>query len=166
MRVAVISDTHMPRGARRLPESCLERLRAADLILHAGDLVALSVLEELRAVGPPVHAVCGNMDDADVSSLLPRETVVEADGARIAMIHDAGPREGREERLVRRFPGCAAVVYGHTHQPEATRAGDVWILNPGSPTERRRAPAHTMLLLEVEAGEIRPELVTLDAPSK
>jgi putative phosphoesterase len=162
MRIAVVSDTHLPRGASRLPAACVERLRAADLILHAGDLVELSVLDELRALGPPVQAVFGNMDDADVRALLPQETVVEAGGARIGMVHVPGPREGREERLARRFPGCDAVVYGHTHQPEVTRTDDLWILNPGSPTQRRRAPAHTMLVLDVEDGAIRPELVTLD----
>ncbi len=162
MLVAAIADTHLPRGASRLPEACLELLRGADLILHAGDLSALSVLEELRALGPPVHAVHGNADEPAVRELLPRELVVEASGARIGMAHVPGPRPGREERLARRFPGCAAVVFGHTHLPQVERYGDVWILNPGSPTERRRAPGHTMLLLEVEAGRLRPELVTLD----
>jgi predicted phosphodiesterase len=77
------------------------------------------------------------------------------------MTHDAGHRVGREERLVGRFPGCAAVVYGHTHQPQLERVGEVWILNPGSPTERRRAPTHTMLVLDVSAGRLEPELVEL-----
>jgi uncharacterized protein len=159
--VAAIADTHLPRGTRRLPEACVERLRAADLILHAGDLAALAVLEELRALGPPVHAVHGNVDEPALRELLPAQLVVEAGGARIGMTHVPGPAAGREERLARRFPGCAAVVYGHTHRPQAELRGGVWILNPGSPTERRRAPAHTMLLLEVAAGEIRPDLVHL-----
>ena len=162
MLVAAISDTHLPRGARRLPEVCLERLRGADLILHAGDFVAVSVLEELRALGPPVHAVYGNVDEPALRELLPRELVVEAAGARIGMVHVPGPRAAREERLRRRFPGCGAVVYGHTHLPQLERHDGVWILNPGSPTERRRAPGHTMLVLEIRAGEIRPELVFVD----
>jgi putative phosphoesterase len=163
VNVAVIADTHMPRGARRLPADCLERLRAADLILHAGDLVALAVLEQLEALGPPVRAVHGNMDDADLRERLPPTTLVEAGGCRIGMTHDPGPRGGRGERLIRRFAGCDAVVYGHTHLPEVTRELGVWILNPGSPTERRRAPVHTMLVLELEGGEIRPELIELPA---
>ncbi len=77
------------------------------------------------------------------------------------MTHDAGPRAGREERLVERFPGCAAVVHGHTHLPLVERHAGVWILNPGSPTERRRAPAHTLLELRIEGGEVAPELVTV-----
>jgi putative phosphoesterase len=159
--VAVIADTHMPRGGRRLPESCVERLRAADLILHAGDVVAGSVLEELETLGSPVHAVQGNMDEPAMRERLPETLVVEVGGLRIGMTHDAGPRGGRENRLVQRFPGCAAVVYGHTHQPQVAREEEVWILNPGSPTERRRAPTHTMLVLEVTPGGIEPRLVEL-----
>jgi len=159
--VAAISDTHLPRGARRLPEACLELVRAADLILHGGDFSTVAVLEELRALGPPVHAVHGNADEPELRELLPTELVVEAGGARLGLVHVPGPSAGREERLVRRFPGCDAVLYGHTHLPAVERHGGVWILNPGSPTERRRGPFHSMLLLEIAAGEIRPELLRL-----
>jgi putative phosphoesterase len=161
VRVAVIADTHLPRGARRLPEACLARLRAADLILHGGDVVAASALEELRALGPPVEAVSGNMDDAELQRSLPVERVVEAGETRIAMLHSAGPAAGREARLAARFPDCDAVVYGHTHIPQVERFQHLWILNPGSPTERRRAPTHTMLVLEIRGARIVPELVTL-----
>jgi uncharacterized protein len=161
MNVAVIGDTHMPRGQRRLPRACVDRLRAADMILHAGDVTAASVLAELEALGPPVHGVHGNMDDAAVRDRLPARLVVELGGQRIGMTHDAGPRAGREERLVHRFPGCSAVVYGHTHEPQVARVGETWILNPGSPTERRRSPSHTMLMVEVEKDAVRPELVQL-----
>jgi putative phosphoesterase len=159
MRIAVISDTHMPRGARALPIACVERLRAADLIVHAGDLTAASFLDELRALGPPVEAVRGNMDDGRVQAELPEERVVEAGGARIGVVHIPGPRDGRAARLVARFPGCDAVVYGHTHVPELVRHERVWILNPGSPTERRSSPSRSMLELTVEAGELAPVLV-------
>jgi putative phosphoesterase len=159
--VAVISDTHLPRGTRRIPKPGLDRLGAADLILHAGDLTAASVRAELEALGPPVHVVHGNMDDAALLGRLPGALVLDVCGLRIGLTHDGGPRVGREERLARRFPGCAAVVYGHTHEPQVTRVGEVWILNPGSPTERRRAPSHTMLVLEVANGTIKPELLSL-----
>lgn len=161
MNVAVIADTHMPRGQRRLPGACVDRLRAADVILHAGDVTAASVLAELEALGPPVHGVHGNMDDAAVRDRLPARLVVALGGRRIGMTHDAGPRAGREERLVRRFPSCSAVVYGHTHEPQVARVEETWILNPGSPTERRRSPSHTMLVLEVEKDAIRPALIEL-----
>jgi putative phosphoesterase len=159
--VAVISDTHMPRGGRRLPDACVERLRAADVILHAGDVVAAPVFEELRALGPPLHAVRGNMDDAVLCDLLPETLVVQIGELRIGMTHDPGPRSGREQRLAGRFPGCAAVVYGHTHLPQVARAGATWILNPGSPTERRRAPTHTMLVLGVSRDRLTPDLIHL-----
>jgi uncharacterized protein len=119
------------------------------------------VLQELRALGPPVHGVRGNVDEPALRELLPEELVVELGGARIGMLHVPGPAAGREERLVRRFPGCAAVIFGHTHLPQVERHGDVWLLNPGSPTERRRAPFHSMLELAIDAGTIRPELLRL-----
>jgi uncharacterized protein len=159
--IAVIADTHLPRGSRVLPPECVRRLAAADLILHAGDHSSVASLEALRALGPPVETVYGNADEPALRGALPKELVVEAGGVRIAIVHIAGPRVGREERLLRRFPGCAAVVYGHTHVPQVERHDSVWILNPGSPTERRRAPARTMLELRVERRELAPSLVRL-----
>ena len=118
------------------------------------------MLDDLRELGR-VEAVFGNMDEPALRESLPKELVVEAGGARIGMVHIPGPRIGREGRLAARFPGCAAIVYGHTHVPQVERSEGAWILNPGSPTERRSAPVHSMLELEVEDGEIHPELVTL-----
>ena len=103
-RVAVIADTHLPRGGRRLPEECVRTLERADLIVHAGDFVALSVLEELRALGP-VRAVYGNMDEPALRESLPKELVVEVETARIGLVHVPGPAVGREARLAARFPG-------------------------------------------------------------
>ena len=142
----------------------MSRLAQAELILHAGDFVATAVLEELRDIGPPVEGVHGNMDEPELKQLLPQQRVVEAGGVRIGMVHDAGPRVGREARLAARFEGCDAVVYGHTHVPQVDRFQHLWVLNPGSPTERRSAPAHTMLVLRVDGGRITPELVTLPRP--
>jgi len=161
MKIAVISDTHLPRGTRALPTDCIERLRAADLILHGGDIVGEAFLKELLALGPPVEAVYGNMDEPALKALLPKERIVEAGEARIGMVHIPGPRAGREARLLARFPGCDAIVYGHTHVPEAERHNGVWILNPGSPTERRSAPVRTMLELVVTARNLAPTLVSL-----
>jgi uncharacterized protein len=161
VRLAVISDTHMPRGARALPVACRERLAAADLVLHAGDIVSASFLEELRSIGPPVEAVHGNVDEPPLRALVPAERTVVVGEVRIGLLHDAGPRPGREGRLVRRFPGCAAVVYGHTHLPQVEAHDGIWILNPGSPTERRRAPARTMIEVVVDGNELWPELIDL-----
>lgn len=163
MLIAVISDTHLPRGSRRLPGACVERISAADLLLHAGDFSTLEVLRELEAIGPPVAGVHGNVDSAELRRLLPEERVVEAGGARIAIVHDAGPRRGRLERMRRRFGDHAdLVVFGHSHLPLHEQAPDGFqILNPGSPTERRRAPSHTMGLIHVRDGLVRCELLTL-----
>jgi putative phosphoesterase len=143
----------MPRGTRQLPRECVRLLEESDRILHAGDFVTTEVYDELRRLAP-VDAVVGNMDEPELRAVLPPKLVVEHEGVRIGMVHNAGPALRRAERLVERFPGCHAVVYGHTHVPEATRHGDVWILNPGSPTERRSAPNHGMIGLEVKDGRL------------
>jgi uncharacterized protein len=161
MLVAVISDTHLPRGDRRLPQACVERIAEADLLLHAGDFSTLDVLRGLEAIGPPLLGVHGNVDSADVRRMLPAERVVEAEGVRIAIVHDAGPRAGRLERMRRRFGEQADVlVFGHSHLPLHEESPNGFqIFNPGSPTERRRAPTHTMGLIHVSGGLARCELV-------
>jgi putative phosphoesterase len=156
-----MSDTHLPRGPRALPERCRDLCRGADLLLHCGDVVSVAFWDELRALGPPLEGVRGNMDDAALQSLLPERAVVDLEGVRIGMVHIPGPAIGREARLAAAFPGCDAVIYGHTHVPQVERHGAAWILNPGSPTERRRAPVRAMLLLEVRKRTIRPTLIEL-----
>jgi uncharacterized protein len=161
VELAIISDTHMPRGGRALPESCLARLRAADAILHAGDLIAAEVLELLESLGPPVHAVHGNVDEPALRMRLPAVRAIDADGARIVMTHDGGPAQGRLERLRARFPDADAVVFGHSHLPLHEERDGFHIFNPGSPTDRRRAPAHTMGIATARGGRVRFELVEL-----
>jgi uncharacterized protein len=161
MQIAIISDTHMPRGARAIPPACLERCRAADAILHAGDLIDVPVLELLRALGPPVHAISGNVDSAAVRALLPARLELEFGGARIGMVHIPGPARGRTERLRAGFPRCDAVVFGHTHLPEHAALEGFQIFNPGSPTERRRALGHTMGIATIDDGRVEFELVAL-----
>lgn len=130
------------------------------MILHLGDVVAASVLDELRELGR-VEAVYGNMDEPGLQETLPQRHVVEIDGVRVGMTHIPGPRAGREARLAGWFPDCQAVVYGHTHVPQVEQYEGVWILNPGSPTERRSAPTHSMLELEIAGGHARPSLIAL-----
>jgi len=161
VRLAIISDTHMPRGNRALPPACVEHLTSADAILHAGDIAELSVLEALQALGPPVHAVRGNVDSPELQARLPLTTIVDAAGARIALIHDAGPSTGRLDRMRRRFPEAQAVVFGHSHIPLHEQRDGFAIFNPGSPTERRRAPQHTMGLATVHHARVTFELVPL-----
>jgi uncharacterized protein len=161
MQIAIISDTHLPRGVRRLPDACVDWCRAADLILHAGDLSTLAVLRELEGYAPVV-AVHGNVDDAAVREALPAAASIDAEGATIALLHDAGPARGRLARLRRRFPKADAVVFGHSHIPLHERAEDGFqIFNPGSPTERRRAPAHTMGMAQLGEGRLEFELIEL-----
>ena len=153
MRVAVISDTHLPRGQRRLPDLCVEELRRADLILHAGDVATAEVLAEIEAIGPPVRAVRGNVDRDDLAHL-PEALSVDIDGVTVAMLHDAGPAKGRLDRLRARFPDAAAVVFGHSHIPLHEERDGFHIFNPGSPTDRRRQPRHTMGVAEVSRGTV------------
>ena len=145
MLIAVISDTHLPRGARRLPEACVERIAAADLLLHAGDFSTVEVLRELEAIGPPLLGVHGNVDSAELRRLLPAERVVEADGARIAMVHDAGPRAGRLERLRARFGERADArrLRPLAHAPARAGRGRLPDPQPGQPDGAPpRARAH------------------------
>jgi putative phosphoesterase len=159
LTVAVISDTHMPRGNRRLP---VERLVAADAILHAGDLMELRVLQELQALGPPVHAVRGNVDSHELIVRLPLMRTVAFEGVRIGMVHDAGAAQGRLARMRRRFPDADAVVFGHSHIPLHEEREGFQIFNPGSPTERRRQPRHTMGFAHVDGSRVTFELIALE----
>ena len=163
MLIAVISDTHLPRGTRALPDACVEHLKSSDLIIHAGDISTSDVLREIEAIGPPVAGVHGNVDEPEMVMRLPGARLVEAEGARLAILHDAGAAAGRLERMRRRFPDADAVVFGHSHIPlhEQDFDGGFQIFNPGSPTERRRSPRHTMGMCRAERGELRFDLVDL-----
>jgi len=141
----------------------VEELSRSDAILHAGDLSSVAFLDELRALGPAVHAVHGNTDEPALRALLPAERVVEIGSVRIGMTHDGGTRAGREARLVARFPGCDAIAYGHSHVPQLARHGRVWILNPGSPTDRRRQPDFTMIVARVSRAGFVPTLLHFPA---
>jgi uncharacterized protein len=161
--VAVIGDTHLPRGSRRLPDACVQRLRAADLVIHVGDFSTAAVHDEIVAIASRLVAVHGNVDDAELLARLPERTAVEVARARLGVIHDAGPARGRLARMRRAFPDADAVLFGHSHIPLHERdVGGFQIFNPGSPTERRRSPAHTMGLIAVAGGELRFRHVELD----
>jgi putative phosphoesterase len=161
MLIAIIADTHLPRAGRRLPEQCLAQLHAAELILHAGDVSTQAALDDLAALGPPVVAVHGNVDEAALVRRLPGQLEVEVDRVCLAMTHDAGAAHGRLARLRKRFPRADAVVFGHSHIPLHVAEDVFQIFNPGSPTDRRRQPQRTMGLARVERGAIIFELLAL-----
>ena len=164
MRVVVLSDTHLTATSkRRLPADALAQLADADLILHAGDVTDSSLLRELE-VYAPVMAVLGN-NDAGID--LPTTRELDADGVRIAMVHDSGARAGRERRMRKRFPDADVVVFGHSHIPwNAPGEGGQLLFNPGSPTQRRRQPFPTLGVLECASGRVmQHEIVTLPLPS-
>jgi putative phosphoesterase len=154
----VIADTHLPRRANALPEGLLPYLERADLILHAGDLMDPRLLDDLAAYAP-VRAVQGNLDPPEVR--LPETVQFEFGGVRTAMIHDSGPERGRRNRMRRRFPEARVVVFGHSHVPWLEDKEGLLLLNPGSPTDRRRQPEHSFALLRVEDGEVRAEVLAL-----
>jgi len=143
-RIAVVSGTHMPRAARALPPACRAALSRADAILDAGDLSSVALLEEIEALGVPMFAVTGNVEDEDVRRGLPVERTIDMGRARIALVHDAGPERGRRARMARmarRFPDADGVVFGHAHVPlHAPGPPGPWLLNTGSPTDPRRQP--------------------------
>ena len=159
LRVVVLSDTHAPRFWKRCPPAVAEQLRGADLILHAGDVCTASVLEELSEYAP-VRAVLGNNDVPDVEAWGAPETLeLDVGGLRVGMVHDSGPRSGRVGRLRRRFPGCDLVVFGHSHIPMDVEVDGFRIVNPGSPTDRRREPHGTLAVMRVGPERLGVEIV-------
>jgi len=152
--VVVLADTHIRRGGtRKLPDAAYAHLEAADVILHAGDVLVGEVLDELGGFAP-VHAVLGN-NDAELVGVLPETRSLTLDGVRIAMVHDSGPAQGRAGRMHRRFPDADVVVFGHSHVPWHDAGVDGQLLfNPGSPTERRAQPHHTLGVLDLHGGRV------------
>ncbi len=160
VRIAVISDTHLPRGDRVLPSALLDECAAGDLTLHAGDVVAAPVWAELEAYGR-VLGVRGNGDEHDLWLRLPQTRTFEIGGARIGMIHDSGRADGRASRLAGVFPGCDVVIFGHSHVPLVEQRGPQLLLNPGSAVDKRRQPTCTMARLWIREGRITAELLPL-----
>jgi putative phosphoesterase len=150
----VLADTHIRRGGkRRLPVAAYRWLEQADVILHAGDIVVGDVLDELRGFAP-LHAVLGN-NDIELTGLLPEVEDVEIEGVKVGMIHDSGPSTARAGRMRRRFPDADVVVFGHSHIPWNQPGLDGQLLfNPGSPTDKRMQPHHTLGTLRLEDGRI------------
>ena len=154
MRAVLLADTHLRDGGdRMLDDRVLEAAADSDVILHAGDVTGLELLARLSTFAP-VHAVLGN-NDVGLAGTLPVELTLHLDGLTVALLHDGGPHKGRRARLARRYPEADLVVFGHSHEPEDLPSDDgPRIFNPGSPTQRRRAPTRTFGLLDVRDGRV------------
>jgi len=164
LRVLVLSDTHVgSTGLDRLPAEVWAMAEAVDVVLHAGDVVDGALLDAL-AERAPTHAVLGN-NDLGLEHKLPESLELELGGVAVAMVHDSGATNGRAARMQRRFPTAQVVVFGHSHDPliEQVEGGPL-LVNPGSPTQRRRQPVHTVALLGLSDGRVeRAELVEVGA---
>lgn len=162
--VVLIGDTHLPRFGSRLPEPLVAGLRSADLILHVGDITQPFVLD-LLAEHAPVEAVAGNNDSAALVERLGTTRVVEVEGLRLGLTHGhLGAGRTTPDRAWGTFATAArrvdAVCFGHSHRPLVERRDGIWLLNPGSPTDRRRQPTFSFLHLAIDGRELTPELVT------
>ena len=162
MHLLLISDTHIPGRARTLPDAVRRAADDADLVIHAGDWVAASVLDDL-ARHADVLAVYGNNDGADLRGRLPEVARTRIEGVRFAVVHETGDAKSRHTRMDAAFPDTDVLVFGHSHIPwDTVTPGGLRLLNPGSPTDRRRQPRCTMMTAAVEDGVLREvELVAL-----
>ncbi|MBW4705965.1 MULTISPECIES: metallophosphoesterase [unclassified Micromonospora] len=155
MRLLMIADTHLPRRARDLPDEVWAAVDAADVVLHAGDWVEVGLLDRLVGRARRLVGVYGNNDGPDLRARLPEVAEVELAGLRVAVVHETGPKTGREQRCAARFPDRDLLVFGHSHIPwDSVAPGGLRLLNPGSPTDRRSQPYATYLTAEVVAGQL------------
>ncbi|MFJ3520821.1 metallophosphoesterase [Streptomyces sp. NBC_01232] len=156
MRLLVTSDTHVPARAKHLPPALLEHVDRADVVIHAGDWTDEATLDLLESRSRRLVAVYGNNDGPALRRRLPEVARADLGGLRFAVVHETGPATGRERRCSERFPDTDVLVFGHSHIPwDSTAPGGLRLLNPGSPTDRRRQPHHTFLSLTVVDGELR-----------
>ncbi len=153
-RVLVISDTHLPTRARDLPTEVWDAVELADLVVHAGDWVDARTLERLEARSRRLLACWGNNDGADLRERLPEVARATVEGVRVAVVHETGPRQHREQRMRAAYPDADLLVFGHSHIPWDTSHEGLRLVNPGSPTDRRREPACTYLTLRLADGAV------------
>jgi putative phosphoesterase len=155
-RLLLIADTHLPRRARDLPARVWAEVDDADLVVHAGDWVDLRLLDELEERSRRLVGVWGNNDHGALRERLPEIARVEVDGIRLGVVHETGPAKGREERCSAAHPDLDVLVFGHSHIPwDTTSTSGLRLLNPGSPTDRRRQPHCTYLTATADAGRLR-----------
>ncbi|HKS51852.1 MAG TPA: metallophosphoesterase [Pseudonocardiaceae bacterium] len=155
MRLVLMADTHIPRRARDLPEQLWRAVESADVVVHAGDWVCVELLDALLARSRQLIGVVGNNDGPSLRARLPEVATVELGGVRLAVVHETGAARGREQRCAAQFPDTDVVVFGHSHIPWDTVAPTgLRLLNPGSPTDRRRQPTCSWMTTEINDGQL------------
>jgi putative phosphoesterase len=155
MRLLLIADTHVPKRARELPGQVWREVERADVVVHAGDWVDVRLLDELVSRSHRLVGVVGNNDGPELRARLPELAAVELDGVRLAVVHETGQAKGRETRCAVAFPDADVLVFGHSHIPwDSVADSGLRLLNPGSPTDRRRQPYHTYMTAEICDGEL------------
>jgi len=164
MRVGVLSDTHVPTIAKALPPVIFEIFRGVDLIIHAGDIVEMSVLEELRALAP-VEAVAGNMDVSDALRILPHKKIISLGRHKAGLIHGKFKIDVQKEMIRREFGDVDLIVYGHSHTPFWGKIDGIYYLNPGSPTDTVYAPYNSVAVLEA-GDDLNAEIIRIDRAEK
>jgi uncharacterized protein len=155
LNLLLLADTHLPKRAKALPAQVWAAVESADVVFHAGDWVSEQLLDELQRRSRSLVGVYGNNDGPDLRSRLPETAAVTLEGVRFAMVHETGQAKGREARCEALFPGADVLVFGHSHIPwDTTSEGGLRLLNPGSPTDRRRQPVCTYMTAVVDAGAL------------
>jgi len=154
MKIGVISDTHIPEKAKSIPPKILEGLKGMDMIIHAGDLSDLSVIEQLKSICPNIRAVYGNMDPSEVRKVLPERDIIKAGNYKIGLMHGSGAPMKLVELLERLFKDDAVdiIVFGHSHSPENKKVGNILFFNPGSATDKVFAPYNSYGIIEINGG--------------
>jgi uncharacterized protein len=155
IRLLLMSDTHIPGRRRRIPDALWHEADEADVVVHAGDWVGIDLLDQLAARARRLIGVVGNNDGPDLRARLPEVASAELGGVRLAVVHETGPAAGRDRRCAARFPDVDVLVFGHSHIPwDSVAPGGLRLLNPGSPTDRRRQPTHTWMTARIAAGRL------------
>jgi hypothetical protein len=154
VRLVLMADTHVPKRARDLPERLWRAVDGADVVVHAGDWVDVALFDQLEQRAARLVGVYGNNDGPALRARLPEVARVELDGVRLAVVHETGAAAGREARCARRFPDVDVLVFGHSHIPWDTTTDGLRLLNPGSPTDRRRQPYATFMTATIDGGRL------------
>ncbi|WP_292762174.1 metallophosphoesterase [Microbacterium sp. UBA3486] len=161
-RMLLLADTHVPKRAKRLPDAVLRAVDDADIVVHAGDWVDTATLDLLESRARVLHGVFGNNDGDELRTRLPEVARFAVEGVEVAVVHETGPSRQREARMDAAFPGTDLLVFGHSHIPwDTVSPAGMRLLNPGSPTDRRRLPVCTMMRVGIEGTMVDATLVPL-----